>query len=66
MQIKINGDKRQVRDRISISELLEELNIERQGIAVEQNKVVIPKSEHNEKIISEGDVIEIIQMVGGG
>ncbi|MBC8370370.1 MAG: sulfur carrier protein ThiS [Planctomycetes bacterium] len=36
------------------------------GVAVERNKLVVPRSEHADTLIEIGDKIEIVRLVGGG
>ncbi len=61
----LNGQKRQVKDNISIKELLLELAVSG-PVAVELNRKVCPKALHTETIIKSGDIIEIVTIVGGG
>ncbi|MBN2063986.1 MAG: sulfur carrier protein ThiS [Sedimentisphaerales bacterium] len=64
-EIMLNGQARQVRDNISIKELLSELAVTG-PVAVELNRRVCPKALHGETMIKSGDVIEIVTIVGGG
>ena len=65
MKIKINGEERRT-DRRALSELLEELNIQPDRVAVEVNLKIIRKADYNTHPIVEGDNIEIVNFVGGG
>ncbi len=66
MQVMINGETREVKEGLSLAALLLELNVQRQGTAVEINREIVPRAEHTKRLIAEGDIIEIIRMVGGG
>ncbi len=66
MEVTINGHTREVKENITLQSLLTELDIQRRGTAVEINREIIPRAGHGTHIIREGDVIEIITMVGGG
>ncbi len=66
MQIFVNGKPMNVREGITVRDLLIELGIETRGTAVEINREIAPKAGHGERIICEEDRIEIIRMVGGG
>jgi sulfur carrier protein len=66
MEITINGEKVGLSKVITVSNLLDDLNIKREALAVELNKDVLPKAEYDSKVIEDGDIIEIIQFVGGG
>ena len=46
--------------------LLNFLQVEKNGIAIEINQIVVPKSQYKNKIIRNGDQIEIVQFIGGG
>lgn len=65
MNIKINGELRQT-GKGTVSGLLEELNIQPGRVAVEVNLKIIRKSDYETHPINEGDVIEIVNFVGGG
>ena len=66
MELTVNGESRQVGDRLSITELLDELGLAGQPVAVEVNKEVVPKSRHGEHRLAEADTLEIVTFVGGG
>lgn len=61
----LNGQKQQIKDNISIKELLLELAVSG-PVAVELNRKVCPKALHPETIIKNGDIIEVVTIVGGG
>jgi len=66
MEITVNGEKKELESEMTISEFLNILKIKRQALAIELNKSIIKKSEYDSAIIKDGDVIEIVQFVGGG
>lgn len=66
MEIYINQKKKIIDEEISIDNLLLFFKIQNKYIAVEVNKVIIPKSEYDTFIIRDNDKIEIINAVGGG
>ncbi len=66
MKIKINGESKEVKDAITVSDLLGEINTPAAGIAVEVNREIIPRSKHASSELKEGDSVEIVKMVGGG
>jgi len=65
MNIKLNGDAHQTSSR-TIAELLVEMEIPRQGVAVEVNLNIIKKADYETFQISDGDAVEIVNFVGGG
>jgi sulfur carrier protein len=65
MNLKVNGENRQT-DSLTLKELFEELGIMRDRVAVEVNLKIVKKADHDTYQLSEGDVIEIVNFVGGG
>lgn len=66
MKLKINGETGEFEDSITVSELLEEIGTPAIGIAVECNREIVPRSQHGSTMLKDGDVLEIVKMVGGG
>ena len=66
MNIKINGESKVVKDSITVTELLDIINASTVGIAVEVNLEIVPRSAHSSTELKEGDLVEIVKMVGGG
>lgn len=66
MRIKINGNYTETKSGINILELLEELNINPKKVVVEVNLNIIPRENYENRIVVDGDMIEIVQFVGGG
>ena len=66
IQVFINGKKKEFCDNNNIISLLNFLEIDENGIAIEINLIVIPKSQYKNTIIKNNDKIEIVQFIGGG
>ena len=66
IQVFINGKKKYFSENNNLFSLLNFLQIEKNGIAIEINQIVVPKSQYKNKIIRNGDQIEIVQFIGGG
>jgi thiazole synthase len=66
MQLTINGEARTLSESVSVADLLDQLGYDRQRIAVEVNRVLVPRGEQGEKRVTAGDAIEIVTLVGGG
>ena len=66
MQITLNGDAHEVAGPLTVSELLERLNVDARRVAVERNLVVLKRDAFSSTEIAEGDEIEIVNFVGGG
>lgn len=66
ISITVNGDKLKIEEDSTIEILLELLNITPARLAIEINGEVIPRSEILEKVLQEGDILEIVKAIGGG
>ena len=66
MTITVNGEKRQIHAEVNLSELLKNLALPDERIAIELNKEVIRKKDWADTKINDADRIEIIHFVGGG
>jgi thiamine biosynthesis protein ThiS len=66
MHIKINGKPLDLSSALNISELLIHLQVEKGQVAVERNREIVPRSQHKEVMVAEGDEIEIVRFIGGG
>lgn len=66
MQLQINGKTKELNDNITILQMLEELNLHPQRVAVELNREIVKRDRYNSLRLNDGDEIEILQFVGGG
>ena len=62
----MNGNPRDVPDGLSVRGLVEHLGLTEGPVAVERNRDVVPRAEHEATLLSEGDTLEIVHFVGGG
>jgi sulfur carrier protein len=65
VHVTINGGPREVPEG-TIAELLVHLGLTEGPVAVEVNRAIIPRAEHATHSLREGDVLELVHMVGGG
>ena len=66
MVITLNGDKHELAAPLSVSALLQRLEIDARRVAVELNLTVVKKTAYDSSVIKEGDEVEIVNFVGGG
>jgi thiamine biosynthesis protein ThiS len=66
MNITVNGESRTLQDTTSLSQLVELLGLQDKRIAVEVNREIVPRSEHDSFILSDNDTVEIVNAIGGG
>jgi sulfur carrier protein len=65
-QITLNGEPYAVSGDERLIALIEGLKLKRGRVAVEINRVIVPKAEWAHTMIAPGDVVEIVNFVGGG
>lgn len=66
MKVIINGEPREVPDRVNVEELIEYLGLRGERIAVERNREIVRRADWTRTLIEEGDELEIVHFVGGG
>jgi thiamine biosynthesis protein ThiS len=66
MTITLNGDKHELAAPVSVSALLQQLEIDARRVAVELNLAVVKKAAYDSAVIKDGDEVEIVNFVGGG
>ena len=66
MTVTLNGEIKQIENNITVSGLLESLQIEQARVAVEVNLKIIKKTDYLSHQLNEGDSVEIVSFVGGG
>ena len=66
MKLTVNGEEKNVPDGHTLAQLVRELGLEKNPIAIELNRQVVPRDRHGETRLAEGDRLEIVTLVGGG
>ena len=66
IQVLINGNKKLLEKNKNLIEVLKFLKITKNGIAIEINSAVVPKSQYINTFLKDNDRIEIVQFIGGG
>ncbi len=66
MKIFINGETREVQNKMNLDELLKLFSLPQERIAIELNKEVVRRKDWEDIQIKNDDKIEIIHFVGGG
>jgi thiamine biosynthesis protein ThiS len=64
--IHLNGDSFELAGPLTVSALLEKLNIDARRVAVELNLAVLKRATFDTTMIQAGDTMEIVNFVGGG
>lgn len=66
MIITLNGKEKEMAAPLTVRELLETLDLDLSRVAVELNLDILPRDQFPERLLKEGDRLEIVQFVGGG
>lgn len=62
----INGKEHDFKDKTSITEMLKQLNLNKDKVVVEVNFEIVPKEQYCEWLLNKEDKVEIVSFVGGG
>jgi thiamine biosynthesis protein ThiS len=66
MRVTVNGEHRDLRDGLTVSELVDDLGLGARRVAVEINLDILARDDYGGRALHDGDVVEIVQFVGGG
>jgi sulfur carrier protein len=66
MHIFINGEDKSFADPLSLGQLVEQLGMKGDRVAVELNREIVSRAQWSETSLRDGDRREIVHFVGGG
>lgn len=66
MQVRLNGEDRDVPDGVSVRGLLEHLELEPAMVVVERNREIVERERYDDVEVEPGDHLELVHFVGGG
>lgn len=66
MEIQVNGKVREVADQMTVSRLLEDLQLQPLRVAVQVNMDIIKRDRYGEVALRPGDTVEILTFMSGG
>ncbi|MDH4064584.1 MAG: sulfur carrier protein ThiS [Acidobacteriota bacterium] len=66
MRVTLNGEPSDVPGPLTVAALLAHLDIDRRRVAVEVNEAVVKRARYDDTDVHPGDVVEIVNFVGGG
>lgn len=64
--IQVNGEPREVKENIFLSELVASLGLKAEQVAIELNQTVVRRALWESTGLQESDKVEIVHFVGGG
>lgn len=65
LRITVNGAPREVPEGTTVAALVTQMNV-RGPVAVERNREIVVRAEHETTLLRDGDEIEVVSFVGGG
>ncbi len=66
IKIFLNGDTKEIKQNLTLTDLLKDLEITSKHIAIELNDEVVFKSDWNSRILVNEDKLEVVKAIGGG
>ena len=66
LRVHVNNEVKDLACEVSLLELINDLNLRPERIAVELNGLVVPRADWPARLLVPGDRIEIVHFVGGG
>lgn len=66
MHIMFNGETHEMPDGETVADALRRLRLDTRHVAVEVNLELCPRAMHAERILEDGDRVEVVSLVGGG
>lgn len=66
MKITINGETKEYPEQLTVQLLLQRLKLQSDRVVVEINRTILAPAAHHDTELKNGDIIELVQFVGGG
>ena len=66
MHLFINGEEKTLAEPLSLAELIEQLGMKGDRVAVELNREIVARAQWVETQLNDGDRLEVVHFVGGG
>lgn len=64
--ITLNGKPREITHGLTLSELVLELGLKPEHVAIEVNRELVSRTKHDQTVVNDGDELEVVTLVGGG
>jgi thiamine biosynthesis protein ThiS len=66
MEVTVNGEVRELPAELTVVELLSHFGLEVNRTVVELNREIVPRDRYGEAAVAAGDLLELVEIVGGG
>jgi len=64
--VTINGEQRHAARGTTLAALIADIGLDPLRVAIERNRLIVPRSTFGTVIVEDGDAFEIVHFVGGG
>ncbi len=64
--LQVNGAEKRLPEPPTVAQLVRDLGLPQESIAVEVNRIVVPRSRYPAHRLAPNDSVEIVTMMGGG
>ena len=64
--MKLNGERFEFREGMTVSNLIAEMGFSESMVAVELNLDILPRDSFSDTVLKESDCLEVVRFVGGG
>ena len=66
ISLRVNGKDVELESPTPLLSYLDKLGVDARAVAVEHNGEIVERAGYEAVVLREGDVVEIVRMVGGG
>lgn len=66
LKVIVNGSPIEMEEPMSVQNLLKTADVPDNYLAVEVNEDVVPRPQHSDFLVRDGDRVEVVTLVGGG
>tara|TARA_Y100000590_G_scaffold84520_1_gene94414 strand:- start:791 stop:1009 length:219 start_codon:yes stop_codon:yes gene_type:complete len=65
-KIQLNGNSYKINTKTNLNQLLQELKIQKNKVAIEINGTIIQQEKYTKTVLKKDDKVEIVHFIGGG
>lgn len=66
IEVRVNGGARELEAGATVADLVRELGLRPELVAVERNEALVPRAVRETTRLASGDRLEVVTLVGGG
>ena len=66
MRIQLNGESLELPDGETVAALIARMDLTGRRVAVELNLDIVPRSQHADTVLNDGDHVAVVHATGGG